>query len=351
MITAREISRRVDRIHSSMEDEGVKALLVSGPRNVAYLTGRDTGRLLLTLKGDFLWTRELYHEVYSDLYFDPSYPYEIGIYDRDAIKKELTRLRLKRPGIENVSVLACRSIEDALKVKPLVTDLVERQRSVKSKLEIELLGRSADIAVKGMKKACRVVRCGVRELDAAASIEYEIRRLGSDSPPFEEGLLLSSGADAADIHAKPGFKKMRKGSLAVVDLGARYCGYYSDMTRTFKIGKVDREARDIIEFVDSLRGEAIDRLAVGDRAAGVHSYIEGRIEAKGFRFYHSSGHGVGLNIHELPNISERSEDVLERNMVFTIEPGIYVPGKYGIRFEDMVLLGKNKAKVLTRYKL
>jgi Xaa-Pro aminopeptidase len=100
--------------------------------------------------------------------------------------------------------------------------------------------------------------------------------------------------------------------------------------------------------VDSLRGEAIDRITAGVKASEIHAFIEGEIERKGYKFYHSSGHGVGLNIHELPNIGKDSQDVLEDNMVFTIEPGIYIPGKYGVRFEDMVLLKKGKTEVLTK---
>jgi len=348
MINAREIAGRVDRLHSSMEATGIRALLVTGPKNVEYLTGRDTGRVLVTLDGDFLWTKELYKELYAGLYSDKNYPYAVNVYEKDAIKAQVKKMRIRKLSVDNLPCFSYEKLYKDLKTKLAACELVERQRAVKSELEIALLRKSAALAEKGMERAYDVACAGVREIDALALIEYEIRRRGSDSPPFNDGMLLSSGKDSADVHAKAGTKRIGKNTTVVVDLGARYCGYYSDMTRTLEVGCVDAKTRGLLEFVDSLRGEAIDRICPGVRAGDIHAYIEGRIEEKGYKFYHSSGHGVGLNVHELPALGKDSDDVLTENMVCTIEPGIYVPGRFGIRFEDMVLLKKDKTEVLTR---
>lgn len=348
MITAREIIGRVDRVRSTMEEKDIKAFLISSPKNVQYLTCRETGRILFTKDASILWTRGLYADLYSDLYGDPSYPFDVRVYEKDVIKKEIKASKARKLAVEDVGVTAYERLKKDIPINLTATDIVERQRAVKSSLEIEILRKSAVIAMRGMSKAYEVVREGAKEIDALAEIEYEIRRSGSDSPPFEDGMLLSSGKDSADIHAKACDKKIRKGSTVVVDLGGRACGYYSDMTRTLRVGEESSLAKDLLEYVDNLRAEAIDRLSVGMKAADIHSFVEGEIEKKGYKFYHSTGHGVGLNIHELPNLGRDSEDVLEENMVFTIEPGIYIPGKFGVRFEDEVLLNKGGVEILTR---
>lgn len=348
MITAQEIEKRVKMLRSRMEEEDMEALLVTAPKNTTYLTGRDTGRLLLTKKGNFLWTREIYKEIYSGLYDDKKYPMDVIIYEKDAVKNRITELGIKCLHVDNPSVMGFESMKKDLGIALTATDAIERQRMVKTPLEIELLRKAADIAVVGMRKAYDVVCAGVKEMDALAEIEYAIRKAGSDSPPFDDGMLLSSGANSADIHARAGSGKIKKGSTVVVDLGGRVCGYYSDMTRTIAVGSVDPKAMALAGYVDNLRGEAVDMLEPGVVAGDVHSFIEEDMGRKGYKFYHSSGHGVGLNIHESPSLGRDSSDVLQEGMVFTIEPGIYIPGKYGIRFEDTVLLKRKGAEILTK---
>ena len=350
MITASEIEKRVKRLRELMEEKSMDGLLVTAPKNTTYLTGRDTGRLLLTREGNFLWTRETYKDLYSDLYVDKKYPMDVMVYEKDAVKNRIIESGIKCLYVDNPPVMGFEIMRKDLGIDLAATDVIEQQRMVKTPLEIGLLRRAAGIAVIGMRKAYSVVRAGVKEMDALADVEYAIRKAGSDAPPFDDGMLLSSGANSADIHARAGSGKIRKGSTVVVDLGGRFCGYYSDMTRTIPVGSVDSSAKGLLEYVDNLRAEAIDMLKPGVVAGDVHEFIEKDMGRKGYKFYHSSGHGVGLNIHENPGISRDSQDVLLEDMVFTIEPGIYIAGKYGIRFEDTVLLKKNGAKILTEYR-
>jgi Xaa-Pro aminopeptidase len=350
MITASEIENRVKRLRSRMEEKGMNALLVTAPKNTTYLTGRDTGRLLLTKFGNFLWTREIYKEIYSDLYCDKKYPLDVMIYEKDAVKSRISELGIKCLHVDNPPVMGFEIMKKDLGIELAATDVIEQQRMVKTALEIELLRKAAGIAVIGMEKAYDVVCAGVKEMEALAEVEYAIRKAGSDAPPFDDGMLLASGANSADIHARAGSGKIKKGSTVVVDLGGRYNGYYSDMTRTIPVGSVDSKTKELLEYVDNLRAEAIGMLKPGVVAGDVHAFIENDMKKKGYKFYHSSGHGVGLNIHENPGISRDSPDVLCEDMVFTIEPGIYIAGKYGIRFEDTILLKKNRAKILTEYK-
>lgn len=347
-IAGYEIKKRVKRLHSAMEKNGINAFLISNPRNVEYLTGMDTGRILLTKNKDLLWVKELYLDIYSDLYSCRDYPFDVEVYEKNIIKRKIKRSRIRKLAVENLNFLDYDKLKKELGISLMVTDLVEKQRAIKSRYEIKALRKSAYMAMKGMKRAFEIVREGVREMDVLSEIEYEIRKQGSESPPFESGMLLSSGKNSADIHARASGMRIKKDSLVVVDLGARYHGYFSDMTRTLEVGKINAEKRKIMEYVREIQDEAIDRIEVGVKAGDIHNFVEKEMKKRGYRFYHSTGHGIGLKVHELPNIGPESGDILKEGMVFTIEPGIYIPRKFGVRFEDMILLKKNKVEILTR---
>lgn len=341
-----EVKRRVEGIHSAMEDCGVDTFLISNSRNVEYLTGRDTGRILLTGDRNILWVKELY--MHSELYSRGGYPFDVRVYEKDVVKKVMNDLGVRELAVENLSFMRYDKLRSDLGIDLRVMDLVERARAVKSGYEIDALKKSARIAMEGMKKAFSVVGEGVSEMDALSEIEYVIRKQGSESPPFEMGMLLASGRNSADIHARAGGEIIREGSLVVVDLGAKYKGYFSDMTRTLAVGGIDAESEGIMELVKEIQGEAIDRLEVGLKAGDIHDFVERKMWKHGHNFYHSTGHGIGLDVHELPNIGLESGDILVEGMVFTIEPGIYIPGKFGVRFEDMVLLKRDGVEILTR---
>jgi len=350
IVESRELHLRLDRLRSRMDECGLEGFLVAGERNVQYLTGKSTGRALILADDAVLWVRDLYAKVYSSTYSQKKYPFTVREMEKDAVKKFINRRRIRHLGVENVGVLDFQELKKSLKPTLCPCDLLGDLRATKSEYELKMLRASAEIAKRGMKKAFSLIEEGSEEVDVVAEVEAAIRKLGSETPPFDDGMLLASGESSADIHARARKKKIAAGSLVVVDLGARYCGYYSDMTRTMPVGKVGRKEKSLLEFVDNLREETIDWLAVGMKAADVHARVEKRIEREGYRFYHSTGHGVGLNIHEKPSLSSMSTDVLAENMVFTIEPGIYVPHGYGIRFEDTIILGKKKKENITRMK-
>ncbi|MBM3309399.1 MAG: M24 family metallopeptidase, partial [Candidatus Altiarchaeales archaeon] len=282
-----------------------------------------------------------------DLYNSREYPFEVRVYKENAVKQKIKTLKCRKLGVENLSASHFKKLKGTLECRLKQTDIVEEQRAVKTGYEIEMLNKAAAIASGGMKKAYSVVKKGVRELDAVAEIEHTIRKLGSETPPFQHGMLLASGKNGADIHAHASRQKIEKG-LVVVDLGGRYQGYYSDMTRTLAVGKISKKEKELVEFIRNLQLEAVDRIHLGMEACEIHHFIESRLEKKGFKFYHSAGHGVGLDVHEKPTLSSESRDILKENMVFTVEPGVYIPNKFGIRFEDMILLTKKGCKTLTK---
>ncbi len=343
-----EIGKRLLKAREELEDNKLDALLITNPKNLLYFTGKDTGRALIMRNDAVLWVKELYRDLYSEIYSNAGYEFDLRIYEEGTIKNLINKSKIKRVGVENMGISEFNRLAGEVKKELVHCKIPETLRAIKSGYEIELIKRSANMAKMGMKKAYETVKEGIKELDAVSKIEYEIRICGSETPPFGEGMLLASGASGADVHAHAGTKRICLGSLVVVDLGARYQGYYSDMTRTLAVGKLGKKEGELLEFVENLELETIDRVEVGTKASELHRFVEKSMEKKGYKFYHSTGHGVGLNVHEIPNIGPKSEDVLKGGMVFTIEPGIYIPGKFGIRFEDMVLLQKNRIELLTR---
>ena len=342
-----ELKSRVVRVREEMEDSGIVALLILNPKNLFYLTGVNTGNALLTQESAILWVKDLYYGIHRELYSDETYAFEVKTYDEGAVKEYLNKSSLREVGIGNLGVNQYNKLKKELKSELIFDNVVEKTRMIKSKDEIELLKKSAAIAQKGMKKAYEVIHEGVTEIDAISEIEHEIRMNGSETPPFEQGMILASGPNAANIHALATEKKIMEGDMVVADLGACYGGYHSDMTRTIPIGTLNKAEQKVFEFVKNLELEAIDEVEVGVKASDIHKFVEDKIKSNGYTFYHPTGHGVGLDIHELPNLSKDSETMLEEGMVFTIEPGIYVPKKFGVRFEDTMLLGKNGCEILT----
>ncbi len=344
----KDIGKRVNKIRVSLEENRLDAFLAVKLRNVRYLTGKETGRVLITRDHAVLWVKDIYVELYSEFYSDKNYKIEVREYEKDVVKDFVNRLEIKRLGVENIAVIEYRKVSENIKGQLLPCSMVEKLRAVKSEYEIGLLRKAAEIAKKGMEKAYEVVDEGASEVDAVAEIEAEIRRQGSETPPFEGGMLLASGDSSSDIHAFAQNKKISSDSVTVVDLGGRYQGYHSDMTRTIRLGSIGKEQKEIFEFIENLELETIDEVHAGVKASEIHGIVEKKIKKKGYQFYHSTGHGVGLNIHEKPSIGSGSEDTIENNMVFTIEPGIYIPKRFGVRFEDTILLRKNKKENLTR---
>jgi len=346
-----EIEKRIKNLRKIIKEKGVNGFLIIKPKNILYLTGKETGISLITENSAELWVKDLYREIYSNFYEHQNYPLRVKSLEKNAIKEYVKRKKFKNLLVESdLKIENLKNLKKELKkVRLIPTDLMKKIRMVKSVYEISQLKKSAEIAKIGMKKAYEIIKEDIKEIDAATEIEAEIRKFGSEEPPFGSGMLLSSGINSANIHAIPKRKKIRNNSLVVVDLGAKFNGYYSDFTRTIKVGKFkDKKEKDIFEFVKNLEFEVIDMIEEGMKFTTLYEFAENEIKKKGYKFYHSLGHGIGLEIHELPNISSTEKEVIREGMVFTIEPGIYIPKKFGVRFEDMVLVKNNKVQVLTK---
>ncbi len=234
--------------------------------------------------------------------------------------------------------------ETRLKVQ---NKLVWGLRRVKDAKELELMRKAGELTSEGMKVAYETIRSGVREYEVAAEIEYAMRRKGSWGTAFET--IVASGVRSAFPHGGCTDRKMQKGDLIVVDIGATYRYYRSDMTRTLVVGKPSAKQKRIYEIVRLSQQQAFQTVKPKKKAKDIDEVARKVLEDAGYGeyFVHGLGHGVGLEVHEPPTLNPESKDRLTVGNVVTIEPGIYIIGFGGIRVEDTVVVRKRKAEKFT----
>jgi Xaa-Pro aminopeptidase len=210
------------------------------------------------------------------------------------------------------------------------------------------LQRAIDVADEAMRRVQALATAPMTELELAALVEREVRAAGGDGIAFNT--IAAAGPAGAMPHAQPGSALLGEGRPIVVDMGARADGYCSDLTRTFVIGASDARFHEIYEVVFEAQRNAIEKIEASMSGKDAHELAASVIEKAGYgdQFGHGLGHGVGLQVHERPYLGRTSEDTLQEGMVFTVEPGIYLPGWGGVRIEDIVVLENGRARVLSR---
>ncbi len=225
-------------------------------------------------------------------------------------------------------------------------ELMLHLRKIKSKEEVTLLQRAAKIAMKGMRCAAESVAVDRTELEVAAEAEREMRIAGSEGTPFP--MIVASGRNSWLPHASATRKRLKRGELLVIDLGATCEGYASDMTRTFALSPTRKQLK-LIEIVKRAQTSGIARVRDGMKAREVDRAARDVISRSGYAKFcpHGMGHGVGMEIHEPPGLAPDSRDILREGMVITVEPGIYVPRVGGARWEDMALVKAHGSQILT----
>ncbi|MEM4700911.1 MAG: M24 family metallopeptidase, partial [Candidatus Bathyarchaeia archaeon] len=247
--------------------------------------------------------------------------------------------------VENYRSLA-KGLRGKAKLKPM-GKLVWELRKVKDSGEIELMRKAGELVCEGMKAAYETVKPGVREYEVAAEIEYAMRRKGSWGTAFDT--IVASGARSAFPHGGCTDREIREGDLVVVDIGACYRYYRSDMTRTFVAGKPSEKQKKLYEVVKTAQRKAVQAVKAEAKAKDIDTVARKIIEeaGHGVNFVHGLGHGIGLEVHEPPALSQQSKDKLAAGNVVTIEPGIYIVGFGGIRIEDTVLVREQGSEKFT----
>lgn len=270
----------------------------------------------------------------------------------DKIAETLTKMGAKTVGYgESMFINEFNAFKAALKefkLKP-ASDIIEAKRAVKTDEEIELIIAAQRIAEGALQRAISRAKVGMTERELMAEINYEMVIGGAQGYSFET--ITAFGANSAQPHHHPGDKKLEKDELILVDMGAKYKGYCSDMTRTFCLGEPGEELKNIYSVVKSAQEYAIKYARAGMTCHDVDTLAREYITAHGYgdKFGHSFGHGVGIDIHEEPRVGAQSQTVLQPNMVITAEPGIYVPGLGGVRIEDMLVVRTGGVTDITSY--
>jgi Xaa-Pro aminopeptidase len=225
---------------------------------------------------------------------------------------------------------------------------VEGLRRRKEAGEIAQMRKAAALADQVMAGALKLLKPGVRELEIAAEIEYQMRQLGASGPAFET--IVASGERSAYPHARPTAKRLRKNELVVLDLGAILAHYCSDITRTVVVGRASKRIRQWHKAVQEAQAAAIGAAKTGATCGNVDAAARKVLADHGLErnFVHSTGHGLGLEVHEDPRVAKGQTQVLEPGNVITIEPGVYFPGVGGIRIEDDVAIHDGRTEILTR---
>jgi len=228
-------------------------------------------------------------------------------------------------------------------------NLVEILRQAKDAGEVALIRKAGDIAVRALTTTIDQLKPGLTELNVAGILEKALRDEGSEEFPFS--VIVASGPRAALPHARPSGRVIQTGDLLLLDFGAQYRGYCSDVTRTVVIGRATTEQRDIYEIVRTANAVASSSVRAGMRGQDADGLARRYIEDHGYgdAFGHSLGHGLGLEVHEAPRLAKTVETLLGEGAVVTIEPGIYRPGWGGIRIEDDVHLGARGPEILTDF--
>jgi Xaa-Pro aminopeptidase len=344
---------RQERLRRLLEERSLAALLVSNPVNIFYLTGfRGTaGVAVFSSSQGILWV-------------DPRYTLQAQeqargvkvIEEKGGLLKAagswLARRKLGRVGYED-SHLTCAGLREierhatrALRLEP-AGRLVEDLRYVKDAAEIECIREAGRITAAVFEEVVRRIRPGMKEADLAAEIEYRLRRQGAEGAAFET--IAASGERSALPHARASSKLLREGELVILDLGAILAGYAADMTRTVFLGEPSRRVRRLYASVLEAQQEALAAVQAGARAGDVDAVARRVLARRGLgRFFtHSTGHGVGLEVHESPRLGKGEAKRLEAGCVLTVEPGIYLEGLGGIRIEDTVLVRAEGPEILT----
>lgn len=346
-------SRRCRQAQDLLIREEVDALLVTDKANRYYLSGftGSSGYLLLTADRVFLLT-DFRYLVQANQQAECCEVVNQGKDWYETLKQLLTCHQVKKLAFEQDHLSHSQYLKLAEKVDHcnLVgkQNLVEKLRETKDFLELGLMKKAASIADKAFSELLEVIRPGRSELEVAADLEYFMRRLGSEGPAFDT--IVASGIRSALPHGTAGEKKLELGDLVVIDFGATYQGYCSDMTRTVIIGAATPKQRTVYQLVLEAQLAGLQAIRAGQLCQQVDGVARRIIAEQGYGAYfgHSLGHGVGLNIHENPRLADGNQLPLKKGMVVTVEPGIYLDDWGGIRIEDMVAVTDDGCEIFTK---
>ncbi len=346
---------RLKKLKKILQKDEKTPYLVTDLVNIKYITG-FTGSSAYMIIGDkksWFITDSRYQE-----YAESIIPKNTEFVLQDRSLNEIIRDILKKEGIKELyaeeSSLTFSFFTDLKKTLRGVKlmpggSVINELRMCKDDSEIEILKKAAEITDRCVDHLKKIIKPGMYEWDIAVEIEYFYRKNGCRKSSFEA--IVASGTGSSMPHYEPSMeKKVMKGEIILIDMGCEYMGYNSDLTRTMFVNSIDPELEKIYHIVQNAQETAVSSVKPGITTGNLDSIARNIIEEQGYgeMFGHSLGHGYGLEIHEMPSVKKDGELRLRKNMTITVEPGIYIPGKGGVRIEDMVLVTSKGHEVLTR---
>ncbi len=347
---------RLDRLAEKLPKQ-LDAGLILSPNNRRYYTGfaSSAGVLVVIKGGSYFFVDFRYYEHAKKQITDC----EVVLMER--LSEQLTSL-FREHRIKNVAVesehMTLSELREYQRAFPEVCfvdsddfqQAIWSERIIKSEREIQLVTEAQRIAERAFDETLNYIKKGRTEREIALFLDYTMKKLGAEDVSFDT--IVASGKNSAVPHAVPTDKPIENGDFIVMDFGATLSGYHSDMTRTVSVGEISAEQERVYDTVLKAQLAALQAVKASVTCQSIDDAARSLIYNNGYAgcFGHSTGHGVGLEIHEKPNISPKSEQLTESDMLFTIEPGIYLEGKFGVRIEDMVVVRDDGCLNLTKTK-
>ena len=342
---------RLQCLRSKLKAQNIEGMIVANPINIKYLTGIEAeGVLLLTRKENIYITDSRYIEMVQSI---------VTIEDEIVVMnvKNLTKedyegffLFCENVGFEEEYITYAKYKECLHKYKinnfVETEHIIERQRVQKDSEEIENIRKACELTDKCFEHLLGFIKVGMTEKEIAYEIERYFIQNGATGLAFDP--IVDSGINSSKPHAVPTDKTIQAGDIITLDFGCKYNGYCSDMTRTIFVGYVQEYIKSIYDLVLKNQEQILSQMYDGVNTKLLFKTVDNNFRNYRQELVHALGHGVGLDVHEEPSIGLTTEKILRENMIVTNEPGIYIPGKFGVRIEDTVLITKTGNEVLTK---
>lgn len=342
---------KIKCLREKLKSLNMEGMIVSNPINIRYLTNIEAeGILLITRKENIYITDGRYIEkVQRTLTIDD----DIIITDIKNVSEydyENFFMYCENVGFEEkyVTYYKYREYMHKFKINNLVEteDIIEKQRAIKDNFEIDAITKACELTDKCFEHLLKFIKKGMTEKEIAFEIERYFRENGADGLAFPS--IVASGINSSMPHSVPTDKKIESGDIITLDFGCVFNGYCSDMTRTIFVDFVQDYTKKIYDLVLKNQMQILEEMKEGSNTKNLFKMVESDFNLYDYTLIHALGHGVGMEVHENPVIGSKKEIILKNNMVMTNEPGIYIPGKFGVRIEDTVLITKNGCINLTK---
>ncbi|MBN1216591.1 MAG: aminopeptidase P family protein [Candidatus Lokiarchaeota archaeon] len=364
---------RIKKIVNNNKFNNIDALLITKPENIIYILGfnvqSETSILIPNMNPNKLDKKiiiflnileydEVKYRIEQNIELNNKVELvKVDSNNKSILQEKIYNSNIKMLGFED-NYITIKEFKDFTQRFENITllnasDIINEARLIKTKEEIDNIKNAAQLGIIGLKRILEDIKEGKTEIELAAEAEYEMRRAGSEGTSFDT--IVASGHRSAFPHAKTSEKPIKNGDVIIVDLGAKYNGYCSDMTRTFifngKNSKNFEKKAELINLVNDCEKFILDQIKDNKKAVDLdgaaRKFFKNKKMEWSSRFIHSLGHGVGIDIHEFPYLSNSSNDILKEGMCITIEPGLYIPNLGGARTEDLIIIKKKGYNLLT----